>query len=202
MTLRLNRARSLRNRQVFGSGGNPSQGFSRERNTVAWFCILSVVVLRASSAFAQVASPTLRWADGGVRISTDLGWPGAASDGMGGATFSWSTGFEPHPGAFSQHLSNNGTVLWQEGGVPLNTITDSATPTVTSDGVGGAIVAWVDVRTTLDQGGTQNDIYAQRLNSAGQPQWQVKGVPVVTACWLSGICANQKPSSSGINSMG
>src|SRR5690242_11957846 len=41
-----------------------------------------------------------------------------------------------------------------------------------SDGAGGVIVTWTDLRS-----GT-NDIYAQRLNAAGVPLWTSNGVPI------------------------
>jgi hypothetical protein len=46
---------------------------------------------------------------------------------------------------------------------------------VIDDGNGGAIVTWVDHR------GTTDDIYAQRVDATGAPQWTANGVPVCTA---------------------
>src|SRR4030042_5337905 len=47
-------------------------------------------------------------------------------------------------------------------------------PQIVSDGVGGAIIAWFDNRT-----GTDIDIYAQHLNSAGVAQWGGDyGIPI------------------------
>jgi hypothetical protein len=48
---------------------------------------------------------------------------------------------------------------------------------VVSDGLGGAIVAWDDHRA----GGTTNDVYAQRVNATGAPQWAANGVVVCSA---------------------
>lgn len=47
-------------------------------------------------------------------------------------------------------------------------------PTITSDGDGGAIVAWQDARAGVD-------IYAQRVSASGAVQWPVNGVPLCTA---------------------
>ncbi|MBI3195155.1 MAG: T9SS type A sorting domain-containing protein [Ignavibacteriae bacterium] len=45
---------------------------------------------------------------------------------------------------------------------------------MTSDGAGGAIIAWEDHR-----GGEENgDIYTQRVNASGVVQWQSTGVPI------------------------
>ena len=45
-----------------------------------------------------------------------------------------------------------------------------------SDGSGGAIIAWEDRRS-----GTNYDIYAQRVDSSGTPQWTANGIAVCTA---------------------
>ena len=65
---------------------------------------------------------------------------------------------------------------WQFNGVPVSTAPYyQADPLIVSDGAGGAIIAWYDLR-----GGSNYDIYAQRLNAAGVPQWTADGVPVCT----------------------
>jgi hypothetical protein len=70
-----------------------------------------------------------------------------------------------------------GILLWQPTGVPISTAPSGQfDPKAVSDGSGGAIIAWQDYRT-----GTNRDIYAQRVNSAGQVQWATDGVPVSTA---------------------
>jgi hypothetical protein len=60
--------------------------------------------------------------------------------------------------------------------VPLCTATGNQNaPASVSDGAGGAIVTWYDNR------GGDLDIYAQRLNSAGTPQWTADGVALCAA---------------------
>jgi len=44
-----------------------------------------------------------------------------------------------------------------------------------SDGNGGAIIAWSDLR------GEYSDIYAQRINAAGELQWTENGVVISAA---------------------
>ena len=67
------------------------------------------------------------------------------------------------------HDPNNGNVgLCTSAG-------DQAYPTIVSDGAGGAIVTWQDFR------GGNSDIYVQRVNVAGTPQWTVNGVALCTA---------------------
>lgn len=45
---------------------------------------------------------------------------------------------------------------------------------------GGMILVWIDARNGSDKEGAY-DIYAQRVSSAGAPQWTANGVPVCTA---------------------
>jgi hypothetical protein len=62
------------------------------------------------------------------------------------------------------------------GNVPLCTATGSQhTPTIVSDGAGGAIVTWCDHRSGND------DIYAQRVSAVGAVQWTADGVALCTA---------------------
>ncbi|MCC6653035.1 MAG: hypothetical protein IT348_17910 [Candidatus Eisenbacteria bacterium] len=51
-------------------------------------------------------------------------------------------------------------------------------PVSVSDGAGGTIITWRDYR-----GGTNYDIYAQRVSSAGVPLWTTGGVALCTAPW-------------------
>ncbi|GAH41068.1 unnamed protein product, partial [marine sediment metagenome] len=57
-----------------------------------------------------------------------------------------------------------------------NTSTDDPEPQICADGAGGAIITWTDNRT----GTGDYDIYAQRVNSTGDPQWTDQGEPVCT----------------------
>src|SRR5881409_3984181 len=67
---------------------------------------------------------------------------------------------------------------WQAGGMPLCTAPQSQEyPFILEDGRGGVFVAWRDLR---DSAATDYDIYAQRLDAAGVPQWDASGVPVCT----------------------
>src|SRR4030067_1316082 len=89
-------------------------------------------------------------------------WEGSASVG-------WTTGL-----ALFQTFDPNGVRRWPGCGVPVSP-TGFAPFGATSDGGGGAIVGFVDARSG------SNDIYAQRLSSAGATLWNLDGVPVCTA---------------------
>jgi len=105
-----------------------------------------------------------------------------ASDGVGGAFVAWR---DRRAGAGSddiylQRVLASGTIAggWPANGLAVCTaIGVQELPVVVSDGLGGAIVAWDDDRA----GGTTNDIYAQRVNATGAPQWAANGVVVCSA---------------------
>lgn len=76
---------------------------------------------------------------------------------------------------------------------PVTTAPDNQTnPAATSDGAGGAIIAWQD-----QKNGYYWDIYAQRINSYGTPLWTLNGVAVATADW-----AQTSPQIAGDGSGG
>ena len=53
-------------------------------------------------------------------------------------------------------------------------VNDQRTPTIVTDGAGGAIVCWYDLRNN------RADVYAQHVNPAGVPQWTADGLAVCT----------------------
>ena len=72
-----------------------------------------------------------------------------------------------------QRIDAVGVIRWTtEGVVICNDLNDQSNPALVSDGMGGAIITWVDSRD-----GTSN-IYAQRINSAGIVQWAPDGIVV------------------------
>jgi FlgD Ig-like domain len=65
---------------------------------------------------------------------------------------------------------------WQPDGALVCGAAKNQTSTVAvPDGAGGAIIAWTDAR-----GGSNGDIYAQRVDTWGHPLWTSDGVPVCT----------------------
>ena len=92
------------------------------------------------------------------------------SDGSGGAIIAWVDGRNGSTfNIFAQRIDASGAVRWTTDGVPVSqqvVSTAGVSPCITSDTLGGAIIAWNDHRN-----GTDFDIYAQRLNSDGVRQW-------------------------------
>ena len=102
------------------------------------------------------------------------------SDGQHGAIVIWKDerGFVAKD-IYAQRLDGDGNPLWTNDGVPVCTaanVQDHAA--LVSDGLGGAFIVWQDARA----GGSDYwDIYVQRLNANGMPQWSGNGLPVCTA---------------------
>src|SRR5262249_2685791 len=120
------------------------------------------------------------WSINGIALCTATGHqynPVTTSDGAGGAIVSWED-YRGGPGdIYAQRVNAGGTPQWTNNGVALCSAPgDQLSPTITSDGAGGAIVTWQDGR-----GAISTDVYAQRVTAAGVVQWTANGVAICTA---------------------
>jgi hypothetical protein len=80
---------------------------------------------------------------------------------------------------YAQKVSKSGELQWTNSGKPVCVATGHQyNPRLISDGQGGAIVVWQDRRNNTDY-----NIYAQRLNYDGEPQWGVQGVVVCSSVY-------------------
>ncbi len=99
--------------------------------------------------------------------------PKIASDGAGGAIVVWQDYRNGNGDVYAQRIDSTGTPLWQANGKPVSLAADTQfDPVLAPDGSGGAIVAWVDRRTASWA------IWAQRLDSGGNPLWAENGIMV------------------------
>ncbi len=99
------------------------------------------------------------------------------SDGSGGAIITWT---DSRSGTsndiYAQRVNPSGIPQWTANGVAICTDSDYLyDPAIVTDGSGGAIITWTDYRS-----GTSEDIYAQRVNPSGIPQWTANGVAALT----------------------
>ncbi len=122
-----------------------------------------------------------QWAEDGISvcnapsIQTQVG---ITTDGAGGAIMAWidTRNGITESGIYAQRVSDTGLTRWTPNGVALRSIGDTPQyPALVSDGAGGAIVAWEDNRSG------PYDIYGQRVNGSGVPQWTPNGVAVCAA---------------------
>ncbi|HWO57505.1 MAG TPA: IPT/TIG domain-containing protein, partial [bacterium] len=111
------------------------------------------------------ASSILSWSDTEIRAVV----PADASNRVVKVVVG---GVESSPGAL--------VLLWEKENPENVAISTAAgeqiSPRLTSDGAGGAIIAWADFRN-----GATADIYAQRVNGSGVVQWAADGISLSTA---------------------
>jgi len=117
------------------------------------------------------------WAVGGVAVCTapdDQISPVIVSDGAQGAIIAWDD-HRSSTYVYAQRITAVGTnANWgnDANGVRIED-TQAVQPAIASDGQGGAIVTWSDLRNPAGA-----DIYARLVDSSGMPQWAANGVPV------------------------
>ncbi len=125
------------------------------------------------------------WAVGGIAASrADLGEtdPVIAGDGAGGAIVAWvdrrdlgATSYDIR----ARLINSLGGPDWPANEVIVcNHEYSQDNPKIVSDGAGGAIVAWRDVRGQVP---TYNDVYAQRIDATATTRWTANGIAIVAA---------------------
>ena len=145
------------------------------------------------------ANGNVLWTPDGVAISTAANnqySPTIATDGKGGAIITWSdsrSGGDPHSDIYAQRIDANGNVLWTLDGVAISTAANSqGSPTIATDGKGGAIITWSDSRS-----GNYADIYAQSIDANGNVLWTPDGVVISTAANSQGYPSIVTDGSGG-----
>lgn len=140
-------------------------------------CIAAVIVLFAADALAD-------WTINGVAVCTnsaDQIRPQLIPDGSGNTIIVWpdqrSDPNNDYWDIYVQKLNYDATTSWTADGVAICTASyGQLYPQLVSDGAGGAIIVWQDSRDVYNV-----DIYAQRVNASGVPQWTTNGIGVCTA---------------------
>jgi hypothetical protein len=125
------------------------------------------------------SSGYVQWTANGVAVCTGrtgLAMSQMIPDGAGGAIIAWYDRRNATNDIFVQRISGGGVVAWTANGVTVCAAAGSQTnPVLTSDGAGGAIIAWQDQRI-----GNWN-IYAQKVNAVGAVQWAANGIVLCDA---------------------
>ncbi len=119
----------------------------------------------------------LQWGTNGVTICLSTAYteqPQLTSDGSGGAIIAWSDTRNDvgnsNTDIYGQRINSSGTIQWPFNGIAIaNTSNGEASPVITGDGSGGAIIAYSN---------SAGEIYSQKINAAGAMQWTANGVLV------------------------
>ena len=99
--------------------------------------------------------------------------PIAVEDGLGGAWVAWTDFRNGIDDIFARHINAAGVPEGAATGLAICTATGVQNELrIASDEAGGTIIAWQDAR-----GGSNHDIYAQRLSLAGSMLWTANGTP-------------------------
>jgi len=122
------------------------------------------------------------WTANGVAVCTASNYQYAVSmvpGGGSGVIIAWA---DYRNGSnydiYAQRIGGDGAALWAANGRAICTAAGSQySPQLVSDGSYGAIIAWYDYRAG------NSDVYAQRVNLPGTPQWTNDGVVVSAAAY-------------------
>lgn len=129
--------------------------------------------------------------------------PTAVADGTGGVIVAWEY-FAGSDDIRAQRLDASGARTWNTSGVVVCDATGSQTePVAVADGAGGAIIVWLDARTT------QAKLYAQRVLPNGTFAWADDGVlvsgesgvfeaPVVASDGAGGVLVAARRTTAGV----
>lgn len=124
----------------------------------------------------------IAWDTSGVAVCDTLQHqhsPKLCPDGSGGAYIVWEDERSDTGGdLFFQRILSNGIKAFPESqGKPLIEYSNSQVePRIIADDSGNAIILWLDTRDIP----LVNDIYAQKVDTSGNLQWNPQGAPVCT----------------------
>jgi hypothetical protein len=134
------------------------------------------VLLNLMAGFAPLDAA---WIPDGNPICVAIGdqqGPSLISDGRGGAIVVWNDNRNGTWDIYAQRIDAYGALQWATDGVAVCTApNDQGSQVLVSDGAGGAIIAWRDLR-----GDSDGDIYAQRIGGDGIALWTMDGVAICT----------------------
>jgi hypothetical protein len=108
-------------------------------------------------------------------------------DGNRGLIVAWQDHTPDRDQIRIQRLDSSGNRVWGDNGIPVvdTSVTGGTTVSygfgqtvVTTDGAGGAILAWVDSRDATPSNLSEWDIYCQRVNATGEVLWKANGVRI------------------------
>jgi hypothetical protein len=135
---------------------------------------LYMIVSIALVVLARGAHPVqAQWVQDGIPagITTDYQrFVDVVEDGSGGIIMVWVDGRGATLDIYAQRIDGYGYPVWDPDGIPICTAGGAQQyPVVCLDGEGGAIFAWEDYRSA------NWDIYAQKVDADGDPQWNPDG---------------------------
>lgn len=127
-------------------------------------------------------SGILQWTANGIaltNVQNNKGYNTICSDGNGGAIVCWEDfRVNTNGDIYAQRIQANGALQWNIAGVAVCTaVLGQNRCSIAADGLGGAVIAWKDLR----MNSFYYDVYAQRIHAAGNVAWITNGIVVSTS---------------------
>jgi hypothetical protein len=120
------------------------------------------------------SSGEVQWMTNGIPVCTTNGRqsiPQICESAVGSAIITWLDNGD----VCAQTINSTGGTEWVTNGVPICTESSpQSEQKICIDGAEGAIILWQDARYP------KPSFYAQRINSTGEVQWSVNGIPLRT----------------------
>ncbi len=117
---------------------------------IALACSLASLLVAPAARAAWPHDPSNGNLPISVAVAEQLN-PVVIPDGSGGTIIAWEDTRGGTQDIYAQRVSAAGITLWTADGLPICTATnEQARPVLISDGSGGAIIAWQDVRTNFE----------------------------------------------------
>ncbi|MBD3186713.1 hypothetical protein GF325_07810 [Candidatus Bathyarchaeota archaeon] len=146
-----------------------------KKSRIAFIVVAVMIPVLASSASAQSTSLKILWDADGIHAGNhadSIHELVATSDLDGGIFLAWVND-HISSNVYFQAVDENGNIpLGLNGKAVCEAMGEQNSVDIISDGSGGAIIAWLDVR------GTNSTIYTQRVDSSGDAYWTDQGVRV------------------------
>ncbi|MBD3212468.1 MAG: hypothetical protein GF311_07655 [Candidatus Lokiarchaeota archaeon] len=134
-----------------------------------------------NSTKSKISSPEFEWNPDGLIVCNESGDQTGMrmiDDGNGKAILVWTDQRDGNLDIYTQKIDEFGNRLWEENGILVHNSTGiKNTPVICTDGSGGVILAWIDLRPT-GQGPYYDGIYAQRIDSEGNRLWNTNGTVI------------------------
>jgi uncharacterized protein YheU (UPF0270 family) len=119
----------------------------------------------------------IKWDSGGAAVcvqTADRRGPQAICNFKGEAVIVWQDKRSGNYDIYAQRIDTSGAALWPVNGVAISSdSSDQLGLRMRSDGKGGAIVVWNEVRNAVDF-----DIFAQRIGAEGAVKWAAEGIVI------------------------
>ncbi|MHA1380137.1 MAG: hypothetical protein ACTSRG_17325 [Candidatus Helarchaeota archaeon] len=137
-------------------------------------------ISKSNTVLSSKADINRLWQANGTPICWEIGSQYSEDlcrDGSGGTIIAWvDARLGSDTNIYAQRVTSSGTTLWSGNGtVVCNQIGKQEGVKICGDGSGNSIIVWYDQR------GADYDIYAQKLNSTGHPQWALNGIAICNA---------------------